>query len=292
MLKIDRTNRRFRQIRSIILVIIGNACYAFSFNTFLIGNNIAPGGFSGIASILNYLTGFSVGGLVFVMNVPLFIFSYKKLGREFILKSFFSVTILSIFLDTLTILPNATTDRLMASIYGGAIMGVGIGCSYIANAAAGGTELLSRVILRYNKKLTMGKMMLFADGTVVVLAILVYGNIESGLYAAITVFLTSKVADGFIGGFDYANICYIVTDYPDEISEKLMTDTRRGVTKLQGTGMYTKKSKPVLMMVIRKTEAVKVKETVISVDPNAFMIVTEALEVLGEGFKTVLDKKD
>jgi uncharacterized membrane-anchored protein YitT (DUF2179 family) len=290
----DTANKKIKmkQVRNIILVILGNACYALSFNMFLLGNNIAPGGFSGIAAIINYLTGISVGGLVFVMNIPLFIISYRKMGKKFIIKSIFSVAVLSVLLDAFAILPIVTTDRLMASLYGGAIMGIGVGFSYIANAAAGGTELLSRLIIRYVKNLTMGKMMLLADGFVVLMAIVVYGNIESGLYAAMTVYLTSKVADGFIGGFDYANICYIVTDYPTEVSEVLMEATGRGVTNLKGTGMYTNQPRPVLMMVIKKTELVKVKELINMVDANAFFIVSEALEVLGQGFKTLSDKKE
>ena len=264
--------------------ILGSCLYALSLNLFLVKNRIAPGGFSGFATVFNYLFGWPVGLVVFLMNLPLFVFAWRKLGRSFCLLSFFATTVLSISIDATAHLPLFTTDRLMASIYGGVLSGTGIGLLLSINATTGGSDLLGRLLYEYFPLVSIGKLIAIIDGVVISFAAGVYRSVESALYAMITIFIASQLTDRVVSGFDYEKLCYIVTDSPQDVTTAVFEKLHRGVTLLNGRGMHTGQNKGVLMIVIKKNQTAALKEVIRQADPHAFVVLCEAAEVLGLGF--------
>jgi uncharacterized membrane-anchored protein YitT (DUF2179 family) len=269
-----------------ILLFAGSSLYALALNLFLVRNHIAPGGFSGVATVFNYLFAWPVGLVVFLSNLPLFLLAWRRLGAEFCLLSLLSTGIMSIMIDATAYLPLFTQDRLMASIYGGVLSGAGIGLLLIAGATSGGSDLLGRLLLEGFPSISIGKLIAIIDGAVILFAALVYRNIESALYAIITIYITSRLTDVIVNGFSYEKIAYIVTERPKEVTDAIFSQLHRGVTLLQAKGMYTQKDKSVLMVVIKKNQTVALKNIIRQIDSQAFVIMSEAVEVLGLGFRT------
>lgn len=276
-----------RELGRILLIIAASTLNAFALNLFLVGNNIAAGGFSGMSTVIHYVNGWPIGLMTLAMNIPVYILSYKNMGRRFFFSCLFATVVMSLSIDLLAFLPTFTDDRLMAAIYGGLLFGLSVGLMYHAGASNGGTELLSRLLAKWLPFLSVGGWMTVIDGFVVACAAFVYGEIESALYAAIVIYITSKVTDAIISGLDYAKVCYIITNKTDKISAALFSSSPRGITRIEGTGLYTGSEHDVLMTVIKKSQLISFKNTVRETDPEAFVIVSEAVEVLGRGFKKI-----
>jgi len=275
----------FRQLRHLLFVVVGCISFALGFNLFLEPNHINVGGVSGMGQLLEHVTGFgSVALWSTIINVPLFLVSIKGVGRNFFLGSLLGMVLSNTFLELLR-LPVPEADPLLACLYGGLLTGFGLGLVFAGGASTGGVDIVARLLRPTFPNLPIGRIMLGIDIVVVALTGLVFGDVNKALYSAVTLFVCDKVLDSVVYGLDYSTVALIVSDHYDAISRGICDVLDRGVTLLDGTGYYSGERKQVLLSVIKKRQAAELKELVITIDPNAFIIFQEAHQVLGEGFK-------
>lgn len=264
-------------------VIVGAAIIAIGFNVFLLPNQVASGGVSGISTILHGLFGWNPGIVQYAFNIPLFIAGVLLLGKKFGIKSFIG----TITLPFIVLLTNSwehwIDNPLLGALFGGIVVGLGIGLVFKGNASTGGTDLLAQIITKFTG-LSLGTSVLLIDGVIAISAAIVF-DLEKGLYALIGLYVTTKTIDIIQLGFSQSKMVYIITLKQDEVREAIYAEINRGVTKLPAIGGYTGEARPVLMVVVYQTEFTKLKQLIKSVDPSAFVIVSDAYEVLGEGFK-------
>jgi len=266
-----------------VYVIVGAAIIAIGFNVFLLPNQVASGGVSGISTILNGLFGWNPGLVQYAFNIPLFIAGIVLLGKKFGIKSFVGTVTLP-FIVLLTNSWSPWTDNpLLGALFGGIVVGIGIGLVFKGNASTGGTDLLAQIITKYIG-ITLGTSVLLIDGIIAISAAIVF-DLEKGLYALIGLYVTTKTIDIIQLGFSQSKMIYIITMKQDEVRDAIYAEINRGVTKLPAIGGYTGEARPVLMVVVYQTEFTKLKQLIKNVDPSAFVIVSNAYEVLGEGFK-------
>ncbi|MEX3746460.1 YitT family protein [Lysinibacillus xylanilyticus] len=270
-------------IMEYVYVVVGAAIIAIGFNVFLLPNQIASGGVSGISTILHGLFGWNPGYVQYAFNIPLFIAGVLLLGKKFGIKSFIgTVTLPLIVLLTHSWEP-WTDNPLLGALFGGIVVGLGIGLVFKGNASTGGTDLLAQIITKFTG-ITLGTSVLLIDGMIAISAAIVF-DLEKGLYALIGLYVTTKTIDIIQLGFSQSKMVYIITMKQDEIRDAIYAEINRGVTKLPAIGGYTGEARPVLMVVVYQTEFTKLKQLIKSVDPSAFVIVSDAYEVLGKGFK-------
>ncbi|MFJ5791092.1 MULTISPECIES: YitT family protein [unclassified Lysinibacillus] len=266
-----------------VYVIVGAAVVAIGFNVFLLPNQVASGGVSGISTILHGLFGWNPGLVQYAFNIPLFLAGVLILGKKFGVKSFVG-TITLPFIVLLTNNWEPWTDNpLLGALFGGIVVGLGIGLVFKGNASTGGTDLLAQIITKYTG-FSLGTSVLLIDGIIAISAAIVF-DLEKGLYALIGLYVTTKTIDIIQLGFSQSKMVYIITLKQDEVRDAIYAEIDRGVTKLPAIGGYTGEARPVLMVVVYQTEFTKLKQLIKSVDPSAFVIVSDAYEVLGEGFK-------
>ncbi|TWT27949.1 YitT family protein [Planomicrobium sp. CPCC 101110] len=270
-------------VRDYIGVLIGSAIVAISFNVFLLPNEVASGGVSGISTILYGLFEWKPAFVQWTFNIPLFIAGIVLLGKHFGIKT----AVGTIFLPFVVFLTEAwepwTLNPLLGSLFGGIMIGLGLGIVFRAKASTGGTDLAAQIIAKYTG-LSLGTSIALIDGFIVLAAALVF-DIESGLYALVGLFVTTKTIDFVQIGFGRSKLVYIITNKQVEVRDAIYEEVDRGVTKLNATGGYTDTEKPLLMVVVHQTEFTRLKQVVKLADPSAFVIVSDASEVLGEGFK-------
>jgi uncharacterized membrane-anchored protein YitT (DUF2179 family) len=266
-----------------LYILLGSAMIAIAFNVFLLPNNIASGGVSGISTILKSTLGWEPAFVQWAFNIPLFIAGVVFLGKQFGIKTLVG----TIFLPFVVFLTNGiepwTMDPLLGSLFGGIGVGLGLGLVFRGNASTGGTDLAAQIINKYTG-LTLGTCVLFIDGLIVLSAAIVF-DIERGLYALIGLYVTTKTIDLVQIGLGRSKMTMIISDRQAEIQEGILNKIDRGVTKLSAYGGYTDSERPVVMCVVDQTEFTKLKQLVKTIDPTAFIIVMDASEVLGEGFK-------
>ncbi|MEG0259073.1 MAG: YitT family protein [Lysinibacillus sp.] len=266
-----------------VYVIIGAAIIALGFNVFLLPNQVASGGVSGISTILNGLFAWNPGLVQYAFNIPLFIAGVIFLGKKFGVKSFVGTLTLPLIVLLTEDWEAWTNNPLLGALFGGIIVGLGIGLVFKGNASTGGTDLLAQIITKYTG-LTLGTSVLLIDGIIAISAAVVF-DLEKGLYALIGLYVTTKTIDIVQLGFSQSKMVYIITNYQGEVRDAIYAEIDRGVTELQAIGGYTGEKRPVLMVVVYQTEFTKLKHVIRNVDPSAFVIVSDAYEVLGEGFK-------
>ena len=278
--------KRLRTISiEIIGTIIGSAIMAFGISEFLLPNQLSSGGFAGIATITYYLFNIPMGIVTFILNIPLFIIAYYRIGKEFVLKLFIGTTSLSIFIDILDKYPVITTDRFLACIYGGIIIGLGTAIILKVGASTGGTELIANIIKTYNSNITLSRYLMIIDILIIILNVIFFKEIEIGLYSVIAIYLYGKLVDIIFEGIYFTKLLFIISDKNDEISQAITTDIKRGVTGLYGKGIYNNKNKLVLICAASTNDIPKIKNVAKNIDDKCFIIVANAREVLGKGFK-------
>ena len=264
-------------------VILGSAIVAISFNVFLLPNEVASGGVSGISTILKGVFDWKPAFVQWAFNIPLFIAGVIFLGKNFGLKT----AVGTIFLPFVVFLTESwepwTLNPLLGALFGGIMVGLGLGIVFRGQASTGGTDLAAQIITKYTG-LTLGTSVALIDGLIVLAAALVF-DIEKGLYALIGLYVTTKTIDLVQVGFGRSKLVYIITNKQAEIQDAIYEEIDRGVTKLSATGGYTEAEKPMIMVVVHQTEFTRLKNLVKIIDPTAFVIVSDAAEVLGEGFK-------
>lgn len=284
-----------KEIKRYTFMVLGCLSYALSLEAFLIPNNIVGGGVSGAASLIHILTGLPTGLFIILINLPILVFGFKTMGWKFILRCFITTACLSlatefwnlILPDNQTLLEFITADGVLASLYGGILQGIGIGLFIKFETSSGGTELLGRLTHMILPFGTIATHVAIFDGLVVILGAFCLSSLENILYALILIFVSAKVSDLVVMGFAKAKLCYIITNKAEEISDYLVSHSPRGVTFIQGKGMYTKTERGILMTCVKNNQITPLKNMVKILDENAFVIVTEANEVYGKGFNHI-----
>lgn len=274
-----------KKIRDIILITVGCIVAGIGTALFLLPNRLSSGGFAGIATILYYLFGIPMGNTIMILNIPLFILSYFRAGKTFLLKSIYATFLYSIAIDILSKITTFTDDRFLDCIYGGILIGIGLGLVFKAKASTGGTDLIVQIIKSYSKKVRTSNMLVIMDGFIVLANLLFFRQIEIGLYSAIAIFIIGKMIDLVFEGINFSKMLYIVSDKYEEIAEKINLDIESGATGLYGKGMYTSTERTILMCVTKRRNVMTIKNLAEEIDPNAFIIITDAREVFGLGFK-------
>lgn len=280
-------NKHFlKHIIDMLCFVAGAVIYSIAVNVFLSPNGISPGGFTGIATVANFVAGIPAGIILFALNIPVLILGYIKMGGEFILKTTFVTTILSISLDlTKQIFIPLKTDGILAALFGGIIMGFGLSLVLLRGATSGGVDIIAKLINQRFRHLSVGKIILMADGFVITLTALAYKNVESALYSVVAMYAATRIMDTLLYGADKGKIIYIVTEMADEICQKITIALGRGVTRLEVVGGYTGKEKTMLLCVVRAYEAAAVHDIIKENDEKAFIVVGDVGEIIGEGFK-------
>ena len=270
----------------IIYFIIGAAVYSIAVNVFLSPSGISPGGFTGIAAVLNHITSLPTGITLFALNIPVLILGYVKMGGLFIIKTAVATALTSFGIDiTAKIIPPLKTDAILSSVFGGILMGVGLSLTMLRGATTGGVDIIGKLVNRKYPHLSVGKIILIADGAVIFLNALVYKNAQSALYSVVAIYASTRMMDTLLYGADRGKIIYIVTDKADYICREINGTLGRGVTKLSVVGGYTGEARTMLMCIVRAHEAAAVHDPVRQYDNRAFIVVTDAGEIIGEGFK-------
>lgn len=270
-------------VREYALMFIGAMIVAVSFTNFFIPNDIAPGGVTGIATVVNHLTGWPVGVVSFAINVPLFLLGYHSGGRRFVVRSFVAMAALSLFIDLLPA-EVVTSDPMLASIFGGILLGIGLGLVLRVGATTGGTDLAAQMVHNHFSFLSVGTILLAIDCAVVLLAGVVF-DIQAALVALIALYISTKVMDMVLKGWNTEQQMMIISDQADEIAHHICTDMERGATMLEARGAYTGEKRGMIYCVVTRAEIMQVKTIVAQCDPRAFVTVSDAYEVMGEGFK-------
>ena len=279
--------KRLHPVLQYVGIILASLLYAAAIALFLDPNQLAPGGVSGIAIILNRLCGLPTGTLILLMNIPLLVLGMWKLGWKFVLSTVVAVAASSVFTDLLAPYGPLTTDPLLAACAGGALLAVGMGILFKLGATSGGTDILIRVIKLKYKHLKTGSLFLATDCCVIAASALVFGDIDLALYAAIATIVSSFCLDLVLYGRDEAKLVYLITDHEQAIAHRLLQELEIGVTYLQGQGAYTRDNKKVILCAMQKRLLPKVQEIAMEEDPFVFLIVTSASEIFGEGFKDI-----
>ncbi len=275
-----------------LAITVASAIYALSFVWCYDPNGIAFGGITGVAQIINYLVPTApVGVTVIILNIPLFLLGWKLLGGKLLVSSLYAMFISSVFIDLLGLLEWPPMEQpLLACIFGGVLMGLSLGLVFQQGATTGGTDLMARLLKLKLSWLPMGKLLMGIDLAVIVLVAVTFWTLYAALYGLVALYISTIVMDGVLYGLDTAKVAYIISDKNAEISNAIVHDLDRGVTILHGQGAYTGADKNVLMCAFKQREIAAIKAAVKDIDPDAFLIVCNAHEVLGEGFRDY--KKD
>ena len=280
-------NKRLKNwLIDLAVITVGGTLWAIAINVFTLPNLFAAGGFSGLGTVLYYLTNIPVGVTIIVLNIPVFICAWKILGRDWFYKSLAAMLVTSIIIDLLAFLPHYTEDKLLAAIFGGVLSGVGLGVIYMRGIATGGVDLVARMIKKYAAIPSYGMIIVLLDVVVIVLSGIAFRDFSVMLYAAIVVYITGIINDKLLSGADRAKLVYVISKQYEQIEYAVAKKLLRGATRLEGFGGYTGEPKNVLMIVVRPYEFFRLKAIIRAADKTAFVIVSDVGEVLGMGFRT------
>lgn len=262
-------------------------------NMFLVPGNVVMGGATGIATVINYLfKNIPIGILIMVINVPLLLINLKQVGAKEMLKTIAGIIASSIAIDLMTFLPVTIDDPLLCAVLGGVTMGTGAGLLLTKGFSTGGSDLAALMLQRRIKAFTTGRILLVIDALIVITSAIVLKSYETVLYSAVSIFAYSTALDAVMNGSEKEKLAFIVSNKHEMIANSITTHLDRGITVLCGKGWYTKEEREVLLCVVKRREAYLLKNLVEKADPDAFMVFTDATEVLGEGFKTIGDFAD
>ena len=274
--------KKYEPLRAYLLILAGCIIGGAAYPLFLVPNQIAPGGLTGIATILNYLFNLPVGITSMLLNLPLFLIGYKAMGRVFVFRSLVATILFSVCIDLIQ-LPPVTDDVLLGSVYGAILLGVGLGLILRGGATTGGSDMIARMVHKRFPIITVGTFLFLVD-CLVILAAAFTMSARAALYALICIFISAKAVDLVLAGFGSSKACFIITDAAERVSRRILDELERGVTSLQGKGMYSGEGRTVLISVVSQREVMDVKRIVRQEDKKAFMFITDTHETLGEGF--------
>lgn len=276
-----RNERLVAYIEIVLGCVIGGAAYPL----FLVPNNIAPGGLTGVATIFNYLWGWPVGVTSMALNLPLFVIGFKEMGRVFVFRSLVATLLFSACIDLIP-LPPLTDDILLGSVYGALVLGVGLGLIMRGGATTGGSDMIARMVHKRFPIVTVGAFLFLIDCAVILCAGFTM-SAHAALYALICIFVCARAVDLVLAGFGSAKACFIITNRAVDISQRIMAELDRGATVVNGTGAYSGQERTLLISVVSQREVIPLKKIVRQEDEKAFMFITDTHETLGEGFSAL-----
>lgn len=273
-----------KKIKNLIYQVIGSFIYSISVNTFTAPNNIAPGGVTGLSTMLNHISGIPIGTGMILFNTPLFIWAYKEDGKK-VASTLSASLICSLIIDiTSPFLPAFTGDLFLTSMFGGVFSGLGLGIILMSGATTGGSDLAANIISKKKPHISVGRLMLCIDCIIILISAVIYKSCIFPMYALIMVYITGKVIDTLIYGTKSGKLLFIISEKSKDISDNILISIERGVTKLYGAGAYTEKKSDILMCAVRRHEISKIYTIVNTIDKNAFIIISDAAEIRGMGF--------
>ncbi len=278
-------SRKWENVTFVIKIAVGCALFALGFNLFLEPNGLNAGGISGLAMVFVHLTKFgSVGLFVVLMNLPLFAISGLKIGRRFVLGSLLGMLFSSLLLDAMALLPRPETEPLVGALYGGVLCGIGIGMVFTVGASTGGSDIIVRLLKLRWRNTPIGSIAMGFDLGVAVLTGIAFWDISRSLYSGVAIFVTGVVMDAVVYRFDYSKVVMVISQENEAIAKAITQKLDRGVTYLEGEGYYSGNQTKVVLSVVKRQQLAELKQLVVDIDPNAFIIVQEAHQVLGDGF--------
>lgn len=286
----DRKRIR-RKVQSYLMITLASLAYAAGISLFLDPNDLAPGGITGIAILIGRLTGAGTGMLILLLNIPLLILGAWKFGWKFILSTFYAIFAISVATDVLAPVGALTREPMLAAVAGGTLVAAALGVVFRAGATTGGMDIVIKVLRLKFPHMRTGSLFMITDVMIASLSGFVFGNLEVVLFALIAIFVMSRVLDMVLYGMDEAKLLYIISDNPERIAGRILGEIDIGVTYLQGKGAYSSQKKQVIMCVTKKQQAPGIEVIVKEEDPHAFMIVTSASEIYGEGYKNIFAEK-
>ena len=269
----------------ILLILLGSTIMAIATSLFLLPNQLSSGGFSGIATISYYLFNWKMGTVIFALNIPFFILAFIRIGKEFVIKSILGTIFLSFFIDFFDKYSPLTTDRFLACIYGGILIGVGTSLILKATASTGGSDLVSYIIKSFKPGLSTSNLIVIFDTIVITLNVICFKELEIGLYSAISIYLMGKVIDIIFEGIGYSKMIFIISEKYKEISDQISKEILRGTTGIYSKGMYTNEEKMMLMCIASRREIIEIRQIANKIDLRSFIVITNVREVYGKGFK-------
>lgn len=272
-------------------IVLGSALYAFGFQYFLFPNNVVSSGVVGISTIINYVTGFPIGIMTIIINIPLFVISWRQFGLKFLVSSAVAMLLNSLLMDAFAAMNFAAThDPLLAAVYGGVIRGFGLGLIYSTTATAGGTDIIAKLLRRKYQYINFSTFLLSMDVVIFLIFALLFGKLDSAMYSAICMFISSQVIDIVLYGAVNSKVCYIITDKSEAIKDGIVNRLHRGVTYLHGVGAWSGQEKNIILCVIKRSQIVELKKLIREIDESSFMIVSDSREVFGKGFTYIGDE--
>jgi len=272
-------------VTSIIKIVVGCAAFGLGFNLFLEPNGLNAGGISGLSMVLVHWFGIgTIGTITALLNLPLFALAGIKIGRKFFVGSLLGMALSSVFIDLMAVIPKPCTEPLIAALYGGVLCGVGLGIVFVEGASTGGSDIIVRFLKRKWQHVPIGTINICFDLTVAALTGLAYWNINSALYSGVAIYLTGTVIDAVVYRFDYSKVALVVTKQYEQVAKVISDDLGRGVTYLRGEGYYSQLATKVVLTAVKRQQLAELKRLVVEVDPDAFIIVQDAHQVLGDGF--------
>lgn len=280
-----------RRILDYVIITIAAFLYSVAVSFFLDPNSLAPGGVTGIAIILNRLTGLATGTWLLIINIPILAIGTWKFGLRFIMSTMYCTAMTSLFVNLLAPIGAVTADPFLAALVGGSLMAVGLGLVFKAGATTGGTDIIVKLLRLKFPHLKTGSLFLITDAIIVTMSAFVFKDIDVALYAGVVVVINSVLLDVVLYGRDGAKLMFIISDKYDAITKRLLEDLDIGATHISGSGAYSGKSKNVIMCVIKKQLSPKAEEIVREEDPASFLIVTSATEIFGEGYKSIFSER-
>ncbi len=277
--------QRLKPVIEIVKIAVGCALFGLGFNLFLAPNDLNGGGLSGVAMVLVHLLGRgSVGTITFLMNLPLFALAGCKIGKKFLIGSLIGMVLSAISLDVFSVLPVPETEPLIGALYGGVICGAGLGIVFATGMSTGGSDIIVRLLKLHYQNVPIGIISSCLDICVVIVTGIVFRDITVTLYSGVSVFLIGKVIDAVVYRFDYSKVALIITKEYDAVAKVISDELERGATFLHGEGSYSHTPTKVVLTAVKKQQLAELKRLVVGVDPDAFIIVQEAHQVLGDGF--------
>ena len=286
MKKMDKKSRDM--ILKGVRLILGCVIYGVGFQFFMYHNAIPTGGVAGVAMIINYLTGFPVGIMGIIINIPLFAVAWKKLGWRFMLASAAGMALSSLMVDALALTPvNLTSEPLLGCVFGGLIKGFGLGMVYATGATTGGVDIVAKLLRRKYQYINFGTIILILDVAIIVAFAVIFQRYDSAMYGLIAMFICSKVIDFVLYGALTSKLCYIISDSSEKVKTDIVNKMHRGVTLLRGEGAYSGREKQVLLCVVKRQQVMELRQLVRESDEKAFLIFTDARDVYGKGFMNI-----
>lgn len=273
-------------LKSLFWITVGSLVFALGFDMFLVPNQIGAGGISGLAMVVNaFVPALSVGAFSVLVNIPLFLAGYRFVGRKFFWGSLAGMLISSVLIDALADIPLVPTEPLMGAIFGGLLVGAGCGVVFMQGASTGGVDIAARLLKYKLRNLSIGKLVLLVDMSIAVITGIAFRDINKVLYCIVALFVSSEALDAVVYRFDYSYVAMIISNADEGIRDAIDQKLDRGCTYLKGEGAYTGQMKNVIYCAIKRQQVAELKELVMEIDPEAFLVLQEAHQVLGEGFE-------